>query len=104
MTKEIVLFTARHASDNGLVERWIRPIDIKRLYKLYRADGWEVSFRALGYIAGFVRVAPDPSDASRDYYIPAGEARRLFESGKLDQDATNSKPDAPVYTPRPRRS
>lgn len=46
-----------------------------------------------------VRVAPDSSDASKDYWIPESEALQLFQEHKLDVDLTNSEPGQRVYTP-----
>ena len=46
-----------------------------------------------------VRIAPDSRNASKDYFIPASEAKELIASGKLAQDLTNSKPGELVYIP-----
>lgn len=36
-----------------------------------------------------VRVIVDPRDARKDEFLPASEARRLYNEGKLAYDITN---------------
>lgn len=44
-------------------------------------------------------VIHDPRDRSKDEMLTISVARNLYHIGHLDLDETNSKPDAPVYTP-----
>jgi hypothetical protein len=43
------------------------------------------------------RVIRDPRNSRMDYFIPADDARRLYEQGKLALDLNNTKPGNPVY-------
>lgn len=46
-----------------------------------------------------VRVCPVSSDASRDYWLAASEARAKYDAGELSYDLTNSRPGQPCYIP-----
>jgi len=57
----------------------------RKLYKRWPASRGPRTFKPVP----FARVIRDVRDASRDYFIPLGEARKKFESGELAMDLVN---------------